>query len=278
MTNLLFQCLRIRKIEEAISDQYSGLEMRQPVHLSIGEEQVAVGVISNLSQGDKVFGGHRSHAQYLAAGGSLRDLICGLMGKNHLSSMHLSSDGMFVASTSIVGGVVPVAVGASWAAKIRGIPSVTTVFFGDGACEEGVVGEAFNFAVLHKLPVLFVCSNNGLAVTTPLKDRQANRGLSNLAAAYGLGYDVGTSSNVEDISAIARESVRLARVGKPQFLEFRTERQRVHCGIEHEYTLTNDPLEGYNTDESEITQEIEAAFEFARQSPAPTEVRGIYAA
>lgn len=275
--SLLYQVLRIRRVEEAICREYPKLEMRTPTHISIGEEQIAVGVCSNLRKTDKVFSSHRAHAHYLAKGGDLKRFIAELHGKaagccNGIGgSMHLQDpEAGFIASTSIVGGTVPVAVGSSFADKIRGIQSVTAVFFGDGCMEEGVVGESFNFAVLHNLPIVFVCSNNGLAVTTPLKYRQPQRSLTALAEAYGLESDCTLSSDPYVIQEMSKYAIDAARQGKPQFLEIKTERQRVHCGVEWERDLTNDRLKGYTTDESEIHREIAEAFEFARNSPAPT--------
>lgn len=269
--SLLYQALRIRRIEEAICREYPRLEMRCPVHISIGEEAVAVGVCSGLRKTDKVFSSHRSHAHYLSKGGDLKRFIAELHGKatgccgGVGGSMHLQDpEAGFIASTSIVASSIPLAVGSAWADKLLGRDNVTAVFFGDGSMEEGVAHESMNFAALHKCPVLFVCSNNGLAVTTELKDRQANRGLSNLAAAHGLGQEFCMSADVDYIAKIAGEAIKRARQGKPQFLEIVSERERVHCGVEHEFELQNDPLVGYNIDESEIQREIAEAFEFAR--------------
>ena len=118
--------------------------------------------------------------------------------------------------------------------------------------------------------------NNGLAVTTPIDDRH-KYDISAVARAYGLGASK-IDGGIETLSQMAACVIEEVKKGIPFLLVIDVERQRVHCGIEHEFTLTNDPLEGYTTDESEIIKEIANAFEFARQSPAPTEVRGIYAA
>lgn len=275
--NLIYEVLKIRRIEEAISDQYSKLEMRQPVHLDIGAEWVSVAVCSQLQQTDSVFGGHRSHSQYLACGdsNSLKHLICGLMGKNDLSSMHLHSDGIFKASTSIVGGIIPVAVGAAWAKKLKGESGIVVCFLGDGATEEGVWVESLSFSVLHELPILFVVQNNELAVTTPIEYRH-KYDISAVARAYGLGASK-IDGGIEILSQMTACVIGEVKKGIPFLLEVDTERQRVHCGVEFEYELKHDVLEGYTTDETEITREIEEAFEFARQSPEPTEVRNIYA-
>lgn len=274
--NLLYQTLRIRRIEEAIADDYKNLNMRCPTHLSIGQEAVAVGVCANLRKTDKVFSGHRAHAHYLAKGGSLKALIGELYGKatgcckGRGGSMHLQDlDVGFVASTAIVGGTVPLAVGSAWASKLKGTDEVTVIFFGDGCFEEGVVHESMNFAVLHGLPIVFVCENNALAVTTPFLDRQ-NKLISAVAEANGLETNFSMWDNIEYISELAQQAISQARKGIPQFIEFLCERERVHCGIEFEHQLTDDCLVGYNVDETEIHREISEAFEFARKSPVPT--------
>lgn len=275
----LYKCLRIRRVEEAIADQYPRLEMRQPVHLDIGAEWASVAVCSQLQQHDKVFGGHRSHSQFLACGGkdSLKELITGLMGKNHLSSMHLSSDGIFVASGSIVGGMIPVATGAAWAKKLRGEQGIVVCFLGDGATEEGVWAESLSFSALHHLPILFVVHNNNLAVTTPVEDRH-KYDIMTVAKAYCISTITDPITNLDDAVDIMQRVLARVRSNKPYVVEFTVERQRVHCGIENEFTLTNDCLAGYAVDEAEIASEITEAFECARQSPAPTNPeRGVYA-
>lgn len=277
--NLLFQCLRIRRVEEAIAAEYSKQEMRQPVHLDIGAEWASVAVCSQLEPHDKVFGGHRSHSQFLACGGkdALKELITGLMGKNHLSSMHLSSDGIFVASGSIVGGMIPVATGAAWAKRLKGEEGIVVCFLGDGATEEGVFAESLSFSVLHELPILFVVHNNNLAVTTPIEDRH-KYDIMTLARAYGLSTVTEPLTNLDESVDVMRRVLARVRSNKPYLVEFTVERQRVHCGTEIEFTLTNDCLAGYTVDESGIELEIQEAFEFARQAPIPTNPeRGVYA-
>jgi TPP-dependent pyruvate/acetoin dehydrogenase alpha subunit len=123
-----------------------------------------------------------------------------------------------------------------------------------------------------------VCENNGLAVTTPIKDRQQHSTPSGIARAHGLYSQFCSTSDVDYIASISLGAIENARKGKPQFIEIMVERERTHVGVDHEYVLTNDPLEGYTCDESEIQREIEDAFRFAEESPAPTNPeRGVYA-
>ena len=278
--------LRIRKIEEAIADRYPEQKMRCPTHLSIGQEAIAVGVCESLRKTDKVFSGHRAHAHYLAKGGNLPRLIAELYGKQggccngRGGSMHLQDlEAGFIASTSIVGGVIPLAVGCAWAEKLKGTDNVTVVFFGDGCLEEGVIHEVFNFTSLHNLPIVFVMENNGLAVTTPESARKSNKfDTYGFVESYGLQYWSTDGQDVDEVLWVARTSISRARQSKPQFIEFQTERQRVHCGVEHEYVLKHDPVKpGTAEEELAIQQEIEAAFKFAEESPIPTNPdRGIF--
>ena len=159
--------LRIRRVEEAIAERYAAQEMRCPVHLSIGQEAVAAGVCAALMQQDGVFSNHRAHAHYLAKGGDLTAMLAEIYGKAEGcckgigGSMHMIDlSAGFMGAVPIVGATVPLAVGAAWAARLRGEDRVIAVFFGDGTFEEGAVYESINFAVLHSLPVLFVCENN----------------------------------------------------------------------------------------------------------------------
>ncbi len=293
ITNLYYQMLRIRRIEEAIADAYKDQEIRTPVHLSIGQEAIAVGVCANLKPSDKVFSGHRAHAHFLDKGGNLKAFMAELYGKEwglsqgRSGSMHLQDLSCgFQGSSSIVGGTIPLAVGSAWADKIKGNKDVTVVFFGDGAFEEGVIHEAFNFAVLHQIPIVFVCENNKTAVNCDISERQSyKREIVYIAEAHGLEADSGTGQNLRWVVKMSQVAIDRARQGYPQFLEFYTERERVHCGIGKERDLLNDPLKIHSYTygeilemEKEIQLEIEEAFEFAKKSPVPTNSeRGVYA-
>jgi TPP-dependent pyruvate/acetoin dehydrogenase alpha subunit len=230
--------LRIRRVEEAIAERYAAQEMRCPVHLSIGQEAVAAGVCAALRRQDGVFSGHRAHAHYLAKGGALTAMLAEIYGKAEGcskgigGSMHMIDLAAgFLGAVPIVGATVPLAVGAAWAAKLRGEDKVITVFFGDGTFEEGVVYESINFAVLHRLPVLFVCENNLYACYTRLPTRQPERSIHTQAAACGC-----TAINVDGNDALAvfdaadSAVADLRKGGCPVFIECSTYRWREHCG------------------------------------------------
>lgn len=302
---LLRSMLRIRRIEEAIADRYAEQEMRCPMHLCIGQEAIAVGVCAALSAQDAVFSNHRAHGHYLAKGGNLNAMVAELYGRStgccggRGGSMHLIDlDAGFFGSTPIVGGTVPLAVGAAWASSLKQSGQVTVVFFGDGCFEEGVIHESMNFATLHKLPVIFVCENNNFSVYTRLNERQPERPIYRVAEAHGLDAYSGKGSDVEEVLAISRKAVSLARQGRgPQFMELHVYRWREHCGPNFDDELNyrtaqeikagmnNCPVAGYTGKlekengnihleieryETEIRQEIAAAFEFALSSKKPS--------
>jgi TPP-dependent pyruvate/acetoin dehydrogenase alpha subunit len=298
--------LRIRMVEERIVQLYPEQEMRCPVHLSIGQEAVAVGVCSALSQSDWVFSGHRNHAHYLAKGGNLKRMLAEIYGKatgcsaGKGGSMHLTDqDAGFLGATPIVGSTIPIAVGAALSSSMRHEERVTVVFFGDGATETGVFHESLNVAEIKKLPVLFVCENNLYSVYSPLAVRQPQeRSLTGLAAGHGVRSEHGDGNEVERVYALATECALHARAGKgPVFIEFSTYRFREHCGPNldddlgyrstdevHEW-MKRDPLsnlksrllsEGVMTGseatelERQIRLEIDEAVTFAKGSPFPS--------
>jgi TPP-dependent pyruvate/acetoin dehydrogenase alpha subunit len=301
---LYYSMLRIRLVEEALASRYKEQEMRCPIHLSIGQEAVAVGVSSALKKDDKVFSNHRGHAHYLAKGGNLNRMFAELYGKatgccgGRGGSMHLIDLSVgFSGSTPIVGGTVPVAAGAAWAAQLQNTDCVAVAFFGDACFEEGVLHESFNFAALHNLPLIFVCENNYYSVYTRIHERQPDRPIHLIAKAHGWSTDHGDDNNVVSIATITQDAVERAREGYgPQFLEFDTYRWVEHCGpnwddhlgyrpegelsawqekcpikrIRKWLTENSDMREqDFNEMEATIQKEIETAFEFALSSTIP---------
>lgn len=231
--------VRIRRIEEKIVELYPEQEMRCPVHLSIGQEAVPVGVCAHLKRTDHVMSNHRSHGHYLAKGGSLKAMLAEFYGKStgctsgRGGSMHLLDlDAGFFGAVPIVGSTIPMAVGAAWAARMRGDDRIIVTFFGEGATEEGVFYEAINFASLKKLPILFVCENNWYSVYSPLGVRQpAGVAVMEKARAHGVPAKPGDGNDLPGVYAIAEEAIASVRSGGgPVFLEFETYRWREHCG------------------------------------------------
>lgn len=302
---MYFNMLRIRMIEEAIAERYSEQEMRCPVHFCIGQEAVAVGVCANLDPWDYVMSTHRSHAHYLAKGGSIRNMMAEIHGKatgcskGKGGSMHLVDlDAGFLGATPIVGSIIPIATGLAFGTTLKDERRISVVFIGDAAAEEGVFSECLNFAALKKLPVLFVCENNFFSVYSPLSVRQpAERDNAAIARAYGIYADKGNGNDIEAIYDITKKAVSRIHDGKgPAYLEFETYRWREHCGpnfdndigyrTEEEYqqwrkrcpveNLENQLRQQGNLKDEEINRiklaiesEIEEAFAFAKNSPFP---------
>ncbi|MBS0624643.1 MAG: thiamine pyrophosphate-dependent dehydrogenase E1 component subunit alpha [Verrucomicrobia bacterium] len=297
---LLFkEMLRIRLIEEAIAERYNQQNMRCPVHLSIGQEAVAVGVCKAALHSDYLISTHRAHAHYLAKGGDLKRMIAEIYGKatgccgGRGGSMHLidQSVGM-MGSTPIVGGSIPVGVGYAFASHLRKEDRITIIFFGEGTTEEGVFAESINFASLRKLPVLFVCENNLYSVYSPLNVRQPDeRDRVGIVRSHGIWAKKGFGNDVEEVLNLSTEAVQWIRQGNgPAFLEFDTYRHREHCGPNFDndigyrtpeefeiwkkkcpislYGSRIDPAE-YDKIHAEIKAEIEEAFHFAETSPFP---------
>ena len=180
--NLLYEMMRIRRVQLAIESRYLENEMKTPIHLCIGQEAVAVGVCANLHKNDYINSTHRGHGHYLAKGGNLKTLIAELYGresgcsKGRGGSMHLVDTHVGIyGSSSIVGGGIPIGTGMGLAIKMRKKKNVSVVFFGDGAADEGVLYESINFALLKKLPVIFILENNQYSVCSHISARQAGR-------------------------------------------------------------------------------------------------------
>lgn len=245
---------RIRRAEEVIAKIYPTDKIKSPVHLGIGHEAIQVGVCENLEKEDIVFGYYRSHPLYLAKGGSMKAMMAELFGKiegcahGWGGSMHLVDlEHNVMSTTAIVASSVPNAVGYAYALKLQGSKQIVVSFFGDGATEEGVIAESWNFAALHKLPVLFVCENNELAIHTKRSQRQAVLDICGRARANGVPATLIEDYNVEVIHNVVGDLVDKIRNGDgPQFVEIATSRWLEHVGPNEDFKL------GYRT-EDEVT-------------------------
>jgi TPP-dependent pyruvate/acetoin dehydrogenase alpha subunit len=226
-------------VEEEIARIYPSDKIKSPVHLSIGQEAISVGICEALRPEDVVFGTYRGHALYLAKGGDLRRMIAELYGKEtgcargKGGSMHLVDVAAGMMGTSaVVGTTIPNAVGYAYAMQTLRKPVVVASFFGDGAVEEGVFHESVTFAVLKRLPVLFVCENNRYAIHTPLSTRQPSDRIAERVAAYGLPTE--RIERNDTIACFERASAHCAAIREgvsgPVFLECMTYRWREHVG------------------------------------------------
>src|ERR1700722_17175495 len=184
---------RIRRVEEEIARIYPSDKIMSPVHLSIGQEPISVGVCQALEADDVVFGTYRSHALYLAKGGDLREMMAELYGKStgcargKGGSMHLIDvKHNIMGASAVVSTTIPQAVGYAYALKLRKKPNIVVSFFGEGATEEGVFYESLQFAALKKAPVIFVCENNLYAIHSAWADRHAHVHLCDRVRGFGI--------------------------------------------------------------------------------------------
>jgi TPP-dependent pyruvate/acetoin dehydrogenase alpha subunit len=272
--------------------------VKSPVHLSIGQEAVSVGVCEALTPQDVVFGTYRGHALYLARGGDLKAMIAELYGRatgctrGKGGSMHLIAPDQGVLGTSaVVGTTIANAVGYAYALRYRRQDAIVASFFGDGATEEGVFAESLNIAALKRLPILFICENNRYAIHTHQNQRQATPAICERARAHGLAAEQIDGSALLLLCERAREAVARVRTGEgPQLLEVLTYRWHEHVGPNRDYHL------GYRTEaeaapwfdadplrwlaelvepdtrvdlEADVEREIANAFAFAETSPFP---------
>ena len=247
--------LTIRLYEEKIVALYDEQEMKTPVHLYLGEEAVAAAICESLDSQDLIFSNHRSHGHYLAKGGDMTRLTAELYGRRNGcsagkgGSMHVVDPEAGVSGTSaIVGGGIPLAVGAALAFTIRKQNNVSVVFFGDGAVDEGVFHESLNFAALKQLPVLFVCENNLYATCSHRRQRQSFASIHTLATSYTIPSCQVDGNDAMAVYAAGKTAIEKTRQGGgPQFIECLTYRWKGHVGPDCDVRM------GYR-DQAELTQ------------------------
>ncbi|MFZ2013475.1 MAG: pyruvate dehydrogenase (acetyl-transferring) E1 component subunit alpha [Nocardioides sp.] len=233
---LLRQMTRIRLFEERCVELYSASKIRGFLHVGIGEEAVAAGVLAALTDEDAIVSTYREHGHAVARGVPMDSLMAEMFGKvtgcsrGRGGSMHLFDVGhRFYGGNAIVGGGIPMAVGLSLADLMRHRTSVTACFFGDGAYAEGEFHESANLAALWRLPLLFCCENNLYAMGTPIEHEQAETDLALRAASYGMASWSVDGMDVTAVEQATRHAVDRIRAGDgPCFLELRTYRFRAH--------------------------------------------------
>lgn len=234
--DLLARMWLIRAFEEKASELYAKGQIRGLLHLGIGQEGVAVGAASALRGDDLVFGTHRAHAHALAKGADPERLLAELAGRTtgygsgKGGSMHIAVPEVgFVTATGVVGGNVPLAVGAAYAAVVTGADRVALVFFGDGAGQTGSFHESLNIASLWRLPIVLVCENNGYAEFTPLSAHTKIERLAVHAQTYGIPTRTVDGNDVLAVRDAVASAAAAARAGEgPQFIEALTYRLRGH--------------------------------------------------
>lgn len=295
---------KIRIVEEKVADLVEQNEIICPCHLYIGQEAVATGACLNLKKEDYVYSTHRSHGHYIAKGGDIKSMMAELYGKitgcsrGNGGSMHLASPDIgFPGSSAIVAGTIPVAVGTALAFSIQGLSRVSVTFFGDGAATEGVFYESLNFAMLKKLPVIFICENNFYSTHMHISAIQSNIEIYKKAEAFGMPAFSIDGNNVIEVYETMQKAVGIARSGNgPTLIECITYRWRGHvgpnwdiekglrtkdevdwwidnCGIKRiEDLLLSTGIISVTEKEdiiNELKQEVGEAVEYAKKSPYP---------
>lgn len=231
--------VRIRQFETEAGRLMEGGRMPGFLHLYVGQEAVAAGTMSNLRDTDQITSTHRGHGHAVAKGAEFKPMFAELFGrvdgycKGRGGSMHINdlSIGMLGAN-GIVGGGIPIAVGAAFAAKYREEDSVAVPFFGDGASNIGAFHEAANIAGILGLPVVFVCENNGYAEFTALRDHMKLENVADRAAAYGFPSEICDGMDAIAVRAAVGRAVERARNGGgPTLVEAKTYRYYDHQGV-----------------------------------------------
>jgi TPP-dependent pyruvate/acetoin dehydrogenase alpha subunit len=296
--------LRIRKFEEEGTRLFkSGKIPAGAFHASIGQEAAIVGACMALRDGDAMTGTHRSHGHPIGKGGELKALMAELMGKatgickGRGGSMHLADNSVGIISESaIVGGGIPLATGCAMGAKVRGIDQVSLCFFGDGAVNQGTFHESLNMAALWKLPVIYLCENNGYAITTSVATSHGQTNIARRADSYGMPGVTVDGQDVRAVYEATNTAVTRARRGEgPTLIEAKTYRFDEHNvgllvripyrspGEVEQYKRERDPIalyrkvllaEGFSETtltaiETEVVDSVAAAIQFGENSPMP---------
>ena len=303
LAEMHLKMVRIRRFEEEAGRMMEDGKIPGALHLYVGQEAVASGVMQHLKNEDYITGTHRGHGHLIAKGGEFKPMFAELFGratgycKGKGGSMHICNMELgMLGANGIVGGGPPIAVGAGFSNKFRKNKNVSVSFFGDGASNEGSFHEAANMAGLYKLPVLFVCENNGYGEYTPQRNHQAIVDVADRAAGYGMPGVIVDGMDVVAVYEAAGEAIKRARAGEgPTLLECKTYRYYDHVGIrgmglnyrteeELEEWKKRDAILGFEKQlikmkvmtqkkiqnvYDKVNKDIEEAIKFAEDSPYP---------
>jgi pyruvate dehydrogenase E1 component alpha subunit len=231
--------VRIRRFEEEAGRLMEDGKIPGALHLYVGQEAVASGIMQHLANEDQITSTHRGHGHLIAKGGDFAPMFAELFGratgycKGKGGSMHISNMELgMLGANGIVGAGPPIAMGAAFSNQFRGTTNVSIAFFGDGASNEGSFHEAANMASLYKLPCIFVCENNGYGEYTPQANHQAISDVADRAAGYGMPGVIVDGMDVMAVYEVAAEAIQRARRGEgPTLLECKTYRYFDHVGM-----------------------------------------------
>ena len=238
LVDMLRKMVVIRKAEEKIAQHVETGEIKCPCHLGIGQEAVGVAVGLAMRNTDRAFGAHRSHTHYLALNEDTYSLFAEVLGKfsgcSHGmgGSMHIiDNKNGFRGSVPIVGATIPIATGAGLAAKMDKTGDIAISYFGDGACEEGVLHESLNMASVMKLPVLYVCENNLFSSHLHIELRQPSNTTARFADSHRIKNNTVDGNDVVGMyKLLVKEITEMRNSSRPFYLEAFTYRWRGHVG------------------------------------------------
>jgi len=298
---MLRQMLRIRYFEEKVEELFKMNEIKGTTHLYIGEEATAVGACSAIRENDYITSTHRGHGHCIAKGGKVKYMMAELFGKKtgyckgKGGSLHIADvESGNLGANGIVGGGIPLAVGAGLSISYKGEDKVVLCFFGDGAVNQGVFHESVNLAAVWNLPIVFICENNLYGMSTPFGEVSRMKDVAKRAEAYGIPGIIADGNDVLDVYSKVSGAVKKAREGKgPVLVECKTYRWRGHsksdprvyrtreeekewrekCPIKRfkRYLVTAEIASEGELDkvDRELADEIEEAVEYARASSYP---------
>lgn len=307
LRDVLHKMYLIRRFEEGAEDAYMRGLIHGTMHLSIGQEASAMGICMPLTDQDQITSTHRGHGHCIAKGADVKRMFAEFFGKTtgyckgRGGSMHIAdvTKGNLGANGIVAGGI-PIAVGAALAAKKLKNGKIAVSFFGDGANNEGAFHEALNMAAVWKLPVIFVCENNGYGMSTSTERSTAVKNIADRASAYAMPGVIVDGNNFSEVAEAAEAAVERARAGEgPTLIESKTYRYRGHSKSDRNRYRTKEEIEDWMTNRDPIAlfeaelkefgiiddagieavreavkKEIADGIEFAKDSPSP-EIRDL---
>lgn len=302
LREVLYKMYLIRRFEEGAEECYTRGLIHGTMHLSIGQEASAMGICMPLAEDDQITSTHRGHGHCIAKGAEVKRMFAEFFGKTtgyckgRGGSMHIADVGKGnLGANGIVGGGIPIAVGAALSSKMMKTGKVVVSFFGDGANNEGAFHEALNMAAIWKLPVIFVCENNGYGMSTSTARSTAVKNIAERAAAYSMPGVIVNGNIFSEVAEASHQAVERARLGDgPTLIESKTYRHRGHSKSDRNRYRTKEEIEDWMSNRDPITlfeselrefgfiddkgieairgavaQEIADGIEFAKASPSP---------
>jgi acetoin:2,6-dichlorophenolindophenol oxidoreductase subunit alpha len=302
LKQVLHKMYLIRRFEEGAEECYTRGLIHGTMHLSIGQEASAMGICMPLAEDDQITSTHRGHGHCIAKGAEVKRMFAEFFGKTtgyckgRGGSMHIADVGKGnLGANGIVGGGIPIAVGAALSSKMMKTGKVVVSFFGDGANNEGAFHEALNMAAVWKLPVIFVCENNGYGMSTSTARSTAVKNIAERAAAYSMPGVIVNGNIFSEVAEASHQAIARARAGEgPTLIESKTYRHRGHSKSDRNRYRTKEEIEDWMSNRDPITlfeselrefgfiddkgieairdavaQEITEGIEFAKASPSP---------